>query len=438
MEHFTFTIVAYTAAITGGISFSLLIFFDIEKKKKNLVIGIIAIAFSSMIRPAVCEAILVILGICSLLALFKYKKKIGLWLCFLVGVIMTFFVISNESLVCQSNVERDFYEWSSIRVQALDSKQVSWEENQEVFEKKGMSKDIYDIIYSARYVDKEIVSVENLQLLAELNSTEKKYNYNIKDYFYNYFSFITDLSQIHNLYKLLFWIIFIFSLLYIRKIDIWVVGITPICVESIFIFINRMPYRVVMPVYIFGTILLLIVCEKMCQTEERKKNIYKVFVSVGLIGVVSLLVFESCNYWEKYNYDWKENCIETLSYMEENQDKLFLPISSDLYALEIYRPVFEFAGQNGRCFLCGNGDAFSEPYYSAMEYYDIQNPDRVILETVDNEGVLFLGTSNEDNANELYQSILNYVYSETGKKVVLEKKEDVTTYLSVYKMISVD
>ena len=52
--------------------------------------------------------------------------------------------------------------------------------------------------------------------------------------------------------------------------------------------------------------------------------------------------------------------------------------------------------------------------------------------------MLFLGISHNDIANDVYTGVLNYVYSETGKKVCLEKKEDITKYLSVYAMVSVD
>lgn len=436
IEHFTFTVVAYAAAIAGGVCFALIILLNIENRKRIGVVGVIAFAIASMIRPAVCKAILIVLGIACLLMLLKYKKKSGILLCFAVIMIMEILAASNRFVVYQSEVERDFYKWSAIRVKALDAKPVSWEDNHTILEENGISKDVYDIIYSGVYVDKEVVSEAKLNCLIGLNSVKEKYNYNIRDYFYNYFSFVGKLTDMHNIYKLIFWCVFVFSLLYVRNIDVLILGLSPICVESVFVFMNRVPYRVVMPVYIFGIIILFILCGKNSGTVIYKR--YKGAISIVLMFAIYLLVKGEAAYWTIYDYDWQKSCVDTLKYMEKNQDKLFIPISSNLYSLELYRPVFEFAGQNGRCFFAGNGDAFSEPYYSAMENYSIKNPDRLILETFDNEEVLFWGISHNDIANDVYTGVLNYVYSETGKKVCLEKKEDITKYLSVYAMVSVD
>lgn len=436
LEHFTFTVVAYTAAMAGGISFALLILLDIENRKMIVMVGIIAFAVANMIRPAVCEAILVMLGMASILMFLKYKKKTGILFCLVTLGIMEILVVSNRFIIYQSDIEKDFYQWSAARVKALDAKQVSWEDNSDILEEHGISKDVYDLIYSGVYVDKEAVNETKLQCLISLNNVTKKYNYNIKDYLYNYFSFLGNLTDVHSICKLLFWCIFLFSLVCVRKIDVLILGLSPVCVESIFVFMNRMPYRVVMPVYIFGTILLLVLFG--AYTDAKIHKGYKGAISVVLMFAIYLLVKGENTYWENYDYEWQQNCIDTLAYMEKNQDKLFIPISSNLYTLELYRPVFEFAGQNGRCFFAGNGDTFSKPYYDAMENYNIKNPDRLILETVDNEEVLFLGISDKDIADEVYNGVLNYLYSETGKEVCLVKKEDITKYLSVYTMVSVD
>lgn len=436
IEHFTFTVVAYAAAIVGGVCFALIILLDVENRKRIGVVGVAAFAIAALIRPAVCIAILVVLGIACMLMFIKYQKKSGILLCFSVIVTMEVLAASNRFVVYQSEVERDFYKWSAVRVKALDAKPVSWEDNHTILEENGISKDVYDIIYSGVYVDKEVVSEAKLNCLIGLNSVKEKYNYNIRDYFYNYFSFVGNLTDMHNIYKLIFWCVFVFSLLYVRNIDVLILGLSPICVESVFVFMNRVPYRVVMPVYIFGIIILFIFCGKNSGTVIYKR--YKGAISIVLMFAIYLLVKGEAAYWTIYDYDWQKSCVDTLKYMEKNQDKLFIPISSNLYSLELYRPVFEFAGQNGRCFFAGNGDAFSEPYYSAMENYSIKNPDRLILETFDNEEVLFLGLSHNDIANDVYTGVLNYVYSETGKKVCLEKKEDITKYLSVYAMVSVD
>ena len=104
------------------------------------------------------------------------------------------------------------------------------------------------------------------------------------------------------------------------------------------------------------------------------------------------------------------------------------------YQRESYRPVFEYAGQNGMCYMSGNGETYSEPYYEAMKKYNIKDPDRPILEATDNKDVYIIGTSDIVEAKKLYEPILNYVAEKKGRQLDLMLVKNITDRYSVYRI----
>ena len=443
LSYFTFTVVSYTAAIFGGVELFQVISKreDKGKEKKHILLGMTGIVLACLIRPAVCQAILIVMGIYSVYVLIKSRAYQGILLCICCVILMKGIQISNEKIVCSSDVERDFYQWSKIRVEALDARQISWDDNAEQLEKSGITEDMYEILYSARYVDSDITSEQNLKTLNSLNvSGSAKYNTSFIDYVKQQFHFLTKVTEIQNIYKFLFWFVWIFSILrYKRKIENVVLGIAPMMVEWIFVFLNRNLYRVTMPVYFFALLLILVNCGRADDDyaiETKQKHICN-YISLAAIGSIWILLLNAFRIeWKNYDYELRTNANEVITYMEKNQDKLFFPVSSDMYALEVYRPVFQYAGQNGICYLCGNGETYSEPYYEVMQHFNIKDPDHPILEAVDNDGVYILGTADVSEAKKMYQPILNYIGQKKNEGVDLVPVEKVTEKFSAYKLVS--
>ncbi len=432
LDYFTFTVVAYSAAIFGAVELYEAMH---EKEKKHLLAGIAGIVTACLIRPAVCQTIVIVLGVYSVYIAIMKKKIKGIVLCVACVALMKGVQLSNETIVCGSAIEKNFYDWSKIRVEALDAKQVPWEENKEVLEKAGITYDVYNIIYSARYVDIDAVSEQKLQILSNLNKeVDNKYNTNMMDYIKKILGLESRITDIQIVYKILYCFIWVYCLIYYKKRgETAAIGISPILVELIFIFINRDLYRVTMPAYFAALVLMLVNCGKNNDFEKTGK-ISKGIISGGIVLIWVLLINTFNIEWKNYDYSLANEANQVIAYMEKNQDKLFLPISSDMYSLEVYRPVFEYAGQNGMCYMSGNGETYSEPYYEAMKKYNIKDPDRPILEATDNKDVYIIGTSDIVEAKKLYEPILNYVAEKKGRQLDLMLVKNITDRYSVYRI----
>lgn len=437
LDYFTFTVVAYSAVAFGTLA--LVSYLSIEKWE-YLIYGVGGVAVACLIRPAVCYSALIVLGIYSLYFCLKNKKINGLVLCIAIFLVMQGILFGNRIITCSSDVEQKFYEWSKYRVEAFDAKQLSWDDNEEALLASGITADIYNIIYSARYVDRDVVSIDNLKTIIGLNVAElARYNLNPKSYFDNIFDFIHNPILLQKIYKLLFWCMLLVTLLFSEnRFEILSVGISAIVVECIFVFLNRNIYRVNMPVYFMALFIMFLLVKIDDDTSSNTQKRRYIYVANFLLICSGTLIVNGFNTkWKNFDYGYSRRANAVLSYMEDNQDILFFPVSSELYALEVYRPVFKFAGMNGICYLCGNGESYSIPYYEVMSHYDIVDADRPILEAVNNEKMYFIGTSDVARVNEVYSPILNYVGDKQGVELELVKVDQITDGFSSYELVSV-
>ena len=280
--------------------------------------------------------------------------------------------ISNAILYNTNETYKQYMEYNDIRTNLHDLNYVSYEENKEIFDEVGWSKNDHYMFYTFGFGDENIYSKENL---------EKILNYKIeKDGKYN---FKTDISEIKEsfisecmnnyTYIIIFFMgIFILSLFNRNKTKYNIlIFVTTIALHILFIIINRSMQRVVIPEYILGTA-LMIYNLKLSSKEKINDGIRNCAIVIFMIAIISGFVGKS------YNYDYKlgdyQSTQELINYTNNHKENVYLYTIPSLQfrylAYSVYQMPPKAAFSNLRSI--GGWDMFTGNYYDFKERYNLE------------------------------------------------------------------
>lgn len=351
-----------------------------NKSKKYNILIFTLFTIGIMTRMQCLLIILPFIIMYFIISLIQYVKKkiekeqiIKLIKNYLILIVITILVyISNLIIYNTDDVYKEYIEYNNIRTTLHDIVYVDYNENKEIFDEVGWSKNDHYLFYTFNFGDENVYSKENL---------EKILNYKIqKDGKYNLDRTITDLKDSLTMEQkyllpyvtLLFLAMFIVNLFHKKnRISSILIFITTIGVHLIFIILNRSMLRVLIPEYILGTVLLIYNLHLKSQEKinDSMKNCIIILITICIFSMISC---------KQYNYDYKlgdhKSVQDIISYTNENKQNVYLYTVPSLQfrylAYNVYQMPPKGAFSNLR--VIGGWDMYTKNYYDFKNRYDLE------------------------------------------------------------------
>ena len=377
-------LIQYTSVAALLISTSLIMLIDILEKnneeKIKYIIGIYVLyTMGIMTRMQSLLIIIPFFGLYFIINLIKYKfqkqttkdKVIKMLKYYLIYVIITIVVyVSNIIIYNSDEVYKNYMEYNDIRTTLHDIMPLDYEENKEIFDEVGWSKNDYYLFYTFNFEDENIYSKEKLQKILDYKiQKDGKYNYDIKiDEIYK--SYISESTDSITYISILFITCFIISLFNKNKTkeNILIFLIT-IGMHILFIIMSRSMLRVVIPEYMIGTALLM-------YNLNFNKN--KINDNIRNSAIICFTILIVCTFiGNKYNYGYEiekyENYKELINYTNSHKENVYLytvPSLQDRYlTYSVYQMSPKGAFSNLR--VMGGWDMYTQNYYDFKERYNL-------------------------------------------------------------------
>mgnify|MGYP004700845311 FL=1 len=440
ISYFSFTVVAYYAAIAGIIS---CLYAIKSNNKKYYIYGIITILIGVLFRGEVLKSLCVILGLFIISQIGKKNLKRYIYLLVLLVLGMYISIHSNLFIETSNPIEKQHLTWGETRSNALDCAQVPYDE--EKFNKVGISYEQYLGMYNAFYYDYNHISTEQFEKLDALNTYDNKFNFDLIQFGINYINKLRTYNVFSSLYILMFLITMIYfcvdSLKKNNKREILAVLIWlgVVSTDIIFFVIKRAPYRVVMPNYIFGIYLLIFSLDDEFKINI-KRNVGKYILNVGLLLLPVITL-----YWRYEKFDLFPDYLisnereEVLNYLENENDVIFMAGDTRVFSVDVGRSIWDYTARHGYWNIMGNWEIYGEAYYDLMDIYNIEKKDSLLLESINSDKVKIITTYGDDFP-EYFSYILSWIKKYYDIDAVFEKTEDiseVTVYDGYYENWSV-
>lgn len=434
LSYFTFTVAAYIAAIGGLAAVTAMLLKEIPASRKLWAASVVLMLMAMLIRAEVYKSLLI--GYLPVMLWFGIKEKRFSVLA--VGAVclavMQLSISSNTLWVEQDPVQEQFYEWGEKRSAALDCSIVPYSEE------LGLNFPQYMAIYLNFYYHYDAVDTAAMDILIEANGFSNKYNLNLAEFLANHYGHLADPMELENLYAYLFAAVVIVYLIFGRgkkdRILLLLLWGSALGCELVFHVIQRAPYRVVMPGYLFAVLLILLLCRLREDLHFSPKLCSGLKVAVIFVFCLGLLP------WSRKDYrEYGPERRQVLAYMEENNDKLFLAGGAEAFLLPKADYTWDCSELSNGWNLMGNWEIYSKPYMDFMEKRDIQNPYSLVESAIDNPDIMIL-TYWGDEYPERFQWTADLIQEYYNKSVELVKVDDIgpdcieDQYWSAYKIVS--
>ena len=379
-------LIQYTSVSTLLILTALIMLIDILEKnetaKIKYIIGMyILFAIGIMTRMQSLLIIIPFFGLYFVINIMKYKilkqiqKDIVIKMLkyYLIYVIITVIVyVSNTVIYNSDEVYKNYMEYNDIRATLHDITYVDYEENKEIFDEIGWSKNDHYLFYTFNFGDENIYSKENLQKILDYKiQKDGKFNFNtdIEDISKN---FISESGDSITYISILFITLFIIALFYSNKTkENILIFLATIGMHILFIIIGRSMLRVVIPEYIIGTALLIY---NLNFNSENKIN-----DNIKNCTIICFMILIICTFvGNKYNYGYKlenyKNYRELINYTNNHKENVYLytvPSLQDRYlTYSAYQMPPKGAFSNLR--VMGGWDMYTENYNDFKERYNLE------------------------------------------------------------------
>lgn len=425
--HFTFTVIAYSAAISGVCC---LLYYVNNKgvSKKVIFIGTILIILSSLIRSDVLKSIIILLLVISIYKLFFNKDKKYILIEIAIFFILVFSIGTNRLFININSEQASFIQWGEARSKALDCKAITYDES--LFNSVNISKAQYNAMYNQFDYIKRAVDIDVLNRLDSLNTD--KYKFDLKEFCINHFEYLLfgKSAYSYEMYKWIFAILVMINLVCgSRRVkrETFLIWLGTICTEFIYFFIQRALYRVVMPTYVFA-IMALIICIRGnipkydLEIENREKQKAGYVVSIGLL---IMFIIVGKNVEPKNNtYLYSSSRKQVLDYLEENENKLFMAGDINVYSIGVCSSIWNNVTLNNKWNLIGNWEIYSVPSNTLIKKYGYNDCDNITYSAINSDNILLLTTEGDD-FKEKNKYILDLYQQYYGISPKFEKVEDI-------------
>ena len=379
-------LIQYTSVAALLILTALIMLIDIleknEKTKIQYIIGMyILYTIGIMTRMQSLLIIIPFFGLYFVINLVEYKFQkqiqkdtiIKMLKYYLIYILITVVVyVSNIIIYNSDEVYKNYMEYNDIRATLHDIIYVDYEENKEIFDEVGWSKNDHYLFYTFNFGDEDIYSKENLQKILDYKiQKDGKYNFDTNIVEINR-SFISETSDSITYISILFMAIFIISLFNSNRTkENVLIFIATIGMHILFIIIGRSMLRVVIPEYIIGTALLIY------NLNFNNKN--KINDNIKNCVIICFMILIICTFvGNKYDYGYKlenyENYRELINYINNHKENVYLytvPSLQDRYlTYSVYQMPPKGVFSNLR--VMGGWDMYTQNYYDFKERYNLE------------------------------------------------------------------
>ena len=381
-----------------------------EKTKIKCIIGMyILYTIGIMTRMQSLLIIIPFFGLYFIINLVKYKFQkqiqkdtiIKIVKYYLIYILITVIVyVSNIIIYNSDEIYKNYMEYNDTRATLHDIIYVDYEENKEIFDEIGWSKNDHYLFYTFNFGDENIYSKENLEKILDYKiQKDGKYNFDTNIAKINE-NFISETTDSITYISILFITIFIISLFKSNKTkENILIFIATIGMHILFIIIGRSMLRVVIPEYIIGTALLIynlnfnnpkkVKEHKYIQINENetdniknsseKQNKKTINDSTKNCTIICFMILIICTFvGNKYNYGYDlenyENYRELINYTNNHKENVYLytvPSLQDRYlTYSVYQMPPKGAFSNLR--VMGGWDMYTQNYYDFKERYNLE------------------------------------------------------------------
>ena len=381
-----------------------------EKTKIKCIIGMyILYTIGIMTRMQSLLIIIPFFGLYFVINLVKYKFQkqiqkdtiIKMVKYYLIYILITVIVyVSNIIIYNSDEIYKNYMEYNDTRATLHDIIYVDYEENQEIFDEIGWSKNDHYLFYTFNFGDENIYSKENLEKILDYKiQKDGKYNFDTNIAKINE-NFISEATDSITYISILFITIFIISLFKSNKTkENILIFIATIGMHILFILIGRSMLRVVIPEYIIGTALLIynlnfnnpkkVKENKYIQINENetdniknsseKQNKKTINDSTKNCTIICFMILIICTFvGNKYNYGYDlenyKNYRELINYTNNHKENVYLytvPSLQDRYlTYSVYQMPPKGAFSNLR--VMGGWDMYTQNYYDFKERYNLE------------------------------------------------------------------
>lgn len=438
LNYFTFTVVAYCGSIAG-----ILVLTDAAYNKNmrlcKWIYGGLLIGLGAIFRGEAMKSLVIVYS-GEILWNLKHKRSILFALIGIFCIILMYLGIGSNMFLEKLNpVEKQGLAWEEVRSQATDRQQVPY--NVERFAEHGISEEQYKAIYAGFYFDRSHLTIQNFKDLSQLNTAANKYNSDVIGYFQYIFNRIWGQNTFSQIYLLLFVAVLIYFLAQSfienqkKEVHAFYILCSTLAADFVFYFIQRAPYRVIMPNFILATLIILLNCKE-CVPNELKapkqqsaaRHLTRSLMLFFIFPVLTISQLYLANdvqpYCVKPSFRQVENLDIVMEYLSQNDDTLWLAGDTQVFDLTVARSIWKHAAGEGYCVPVGGWVMYTVPYYQLLQHFNITNTDNLLLESIDNEHIKIL-TSCGDHFPEYQSFILAWLKKYYNIDAQFVKIEDV-------------
>lgn len=357
-----------------------------EKKqnKKSIILASILFAIGIMTRM---QSLMIIAPFFLLYAIYNLiiweKKKVTnqellklVKQYLIIGIITIIVYVSNIIIYQSDDLYKEYMEYNDIRAVLHDMSYTSYEENKEIFDEIGWSKNDHYLFYTFNFGDKNVYSKENLQKILDYKMSKNDY-YNLNLNRKEVTDKLTDeITNINTYICLLFIVIFIVALITNKeKTSLTIfIAITTIGMNILFIVLNRSMQRVIIPEYILGTA-LLIYFTKFKVKKQRQEEISKARNQViALLIIIITIIFAGSRYEFNYSLEDYKQYQDIIEYTNNHKENVYLYTVPSLQYRYLSYSVYQMPpkGAFSNLRVMGGWDMFTKNYYDFKERYDLE------------------------------------------------------------------
>jgi len=371
----------YTSVSALLIGTALFIIIDSQEannlNKKNLLLSSLLFTIGIMTRMQSLLIMVPFFAIYAIYYLAKYKKKmipkqdiINLAKYYLVFVIITGMVyLSNLILYNSNEIDKNYSKYNEMRAYLHDLNYVDYEENKELFQEIGWSKNDHYLFYTFNFGDENVYSKENLQKIYDYQKQKDKDKKDLVEVGNNT---ISEILETNTYIGILMIAIFIITLYSKKKVPINIlIFYATLAINMLFVFLSRSMLRVVIPEYIIGTALLIYNLD--LKQKEKKQSHVKNAIIITVILTI-LINLQS----QKYNFNYKiedyQNYKQLINYTNSHKENVYLYTVPSLQYRYLTYSVYEMPPKEAFSNLrvMGGWDMFNKNYYEFKDRYQLQ------------------------------------------------------------------
>ena len=294
----------------------------------------------------------------------------------IIGIITIIVYISNIIIYQSDDLYKEYMEYNDIRAVLHDMSYTSYEENKEIFDEIGWSKNDHYLFYTFNFGDENVYSKENLQKILDYKMSKNDY-YNLNLNRKEVTNKLTDeITNINTYICLLFIVIFIVALITNKEKTLLTIfiAITTIGMNILFIVLNRSMQRVIIPEYILGTA-LLIYFTKLKVKKERQEEISKARNQVIALAIIIItIIFAGSRYEFNYSLEDYKQYQDIIEYTNNHKENVYLYTVPSLQYRYLSYSVYQMPpkGAFSNLRVMGGWDMFTKNYYDFKERYDLE------------------------------------------------------------------